>query len=626
MSTTSHYTIRYERDWTWLEFPNWDVHTYDPLTKDTQNAVKEAIKQYCQMRWSRGNKQWYAKAVIPEEKIRRVIEDAREIAMDDSYEFSESNAFDYIPANLNVPNLYGQQSAEDPIVHVKLFGGGSFTWLITEYDPKEDRAFGFCCLDEPNFAELGYVSIAELRELRFPPLGSRVERDIWWKACPLSEAKSREWPDYFGEDAEEPFQSKFYEERAMIAHVTDDNISEAFQKTSQRYRMLQTDEQFVLPLMGVLNILYRDHFTKEQAVALTESAEMHLVNRIMERAEATRWEINRLGPTWNQWQLVSNRKPIDEPLRATRIKAGESIYSDAIVENSEASATAAIVENSEERLEVWKLATDQVYTTLFEFLDQQNDPANEIDALDFAIRVRDKYHVVNDDRGWRTLDVATPFLKKHGWILETYESARPEDWKYLYRAAAPPVDDYQDIQWAQGLTVFAPVVVPDKEDHTLIMLQMIGPAESVKANWAALMSSGAVRYVNSCQIALAGMMDHIGLNIKLPCGHMESWLIHKQASFTEMSPEKGLFYVTSFSAAGDGPPKDMFFAMLDKLLAIPMLADWTDYLWREGEIKDLIIMIEPTHCRGSHAWKVKLDYEVWDTIIKGGVSSGQIKF
>jgi hypothetical protein len=429
MSTTSHYTIRYDRDWTWLEFPNWDVHTYDPLTKDTQNAVKEAIKQYCQMRWSRGNKQWYAKAVIPEEKIRRVIEDAREMAM-----------------------------------------------------------------------------------------------------------------------------------------------------------------------------------------AITDDIEMHLVNRIIERAEATGWEVKHLGPTWNQWQLVTNRKPVDEPLRATRIKAGESIYSDVIVETSEASAatTAATAETGEESLEVWKLATDQVYTTLFEFLDQQDDPArNEIDALDFATQVRDKYHVVNDDRGW---------------VLETYESARPEDWKYLYRAAAPPVDDYQDIQWAQGLTVFAPVVVPDKEDHTLIMLQMIGPAESVKANWAALMSSGAVRYVNSCQIALVGMKDHIGLNIKLPCGHMESWLIHKQASFTEMSPEKGLFYVTSFSAEGDGPPKDMFFAMLDKLLAIPMLADWTDYLWREGEIKDLIVMIEPTHCRGSHAWKVKLDYEIWDTIIKGGVSSGQIKF
>lgn len=645
MSTTSHYLITYERDWTWLEFPNWDAQTYDHLTRHTQNAVIDAIKQYCQMRWARGKKMWYAKAHIPEQKLRRVIEDAREMAMDDAYDRSESNAFDYIPKSLNVPRLYGQEKVDDPIVYVKLFGGGAFTWLITEYDPEEERAFGFCCQDDPVFAELGYVSIAELRELTFPPLGSRVERDIWWKPCPLSEAKATEWPSYFGADEEEqPYSdTKFYKEYALSKHVTDDHISQAFYQTTQRYRMLQTETQFVIPIMGVLNILYRDHFTREQAVAFTETAEMHLVNRIIERAEATGWEVKRgiSGETWNTWQLVSDRLPADEPMKATRIKAGQSLYGfegegrSALIpvhtnQNGDASATAATAENSEEpqqRREVWHLTAEEVYTMLNEYLEA--DPAAKhegIISLNFAISLRDKHNVINDDRGWRTLDVATLHLKKRGWRLETNESSKPEDWIYLDSTAIPPVDGYQTIRWADGLVVFAPVVVPDDDNETLIMLQTIGPAESVKANWAALMNSGAVRYVNSVRIALTGMKDHVAMEIKLPSGYMESWLIHKQASFTEMSPEKGLFYVTSFSADSDGPPKAMFFAMLDKLLAIPMLADWTDYLWKQGEIKSLIAMINPKHCRGSHAWKVLLDYEVWDTVVQGGLQDGHISF
>ena len=63
---------------------------------------------------------------------------------------------------------------------------GGATWLITEMDEDGDTLFGLCDLGL-GIAELGYVSLRELRALR-GKLGLPVERDKWFKADkPLSE-------------------------------------------------------------------------------------------------------------------------------------------------------------------------------------------------------------------------------------------------------------------------------------------------------------------------------------------------------------------------------------------------------------------------------------------------------
>jgi len=71
---------------------------------------------------------------------------------------------------------------------VKLFGGGSFTWLLSEIDPQcPDLAFGLCDLGMGS-PELGSVSLSELASLKFPPFGFPVELDENFKGeKPLSE-------------------------------------------------------------------------------------------------------------------------------------------------------------------------------------------------------------------------------------------------------------------------------------------------------------------------------------------------------------------------------------------------------------------------------------------------------
>ena len=61
-----------------------------------------------------------------------------------------------------VPELYAQEEASDPLVYVSVKIGSAF-WLITEYDPKKKIAFGYAELFQGG-GELGYIHIPEIEE------------------------------------------------------------------------------------------------------------------------------------------------------------------------------------------------------------------------------------------------------------------------------------------------------------------------------------------------------------------------------------------------------------------------------------------------------------------------------
>lgn len=67
----------------------------------------------------------------------------------------------------DIPALYEQEDlSSEAIVHLKVnipFTG--YTWLLTEYSPTEKIFFGFACLNDPEMAELGYISEFEFYEL-----------------------------------------------------------------------------------------------------------------------------------------------------------------------------------------------------------------------------------------------------------------------------------------------------------------------------------------------------------------------------------------------------------------------------------------------------------------------------
>ena len=84
----------------------------------------------------------------------------------------------------NLPDLYAQDGAGlDAVAWVKWFTPDSNrTWYVSEYDGA-DLCFGLAI---GHAAELGYFSMAEVAALR-GPMGLLVERDHYFKPCPLRE-------------------------------------------------------------------------------------------------------------------------------------------------------------------------------------------------------------------------------------------------------------------------------------------------------------------------------------------------------------------------------------------------------------------------------------------------------
>ena len=86
-----------------------------------------------------------------------------------------------------LPPLYSQDGEKDPVIYAKFFTPDSnWTWYVTEGSEEdgEFRFFGYVIGFEK---EWGYFLLSELQEAR-GPWGLSIERDLYFKARPLSEA------------------------------------------------------------------------------------------------------------------------------------------------------------------------------------------------------------------------------------------------------------------------------------------------------------------------------------------------------------------------------------------------------------------------------------------------------
>jgi hypothetical protein len=81
-----------------------------------------------------------------------------------------------------------QEDVSDPVIVAKFFNPcGSQTWYAISYDETSNCCFGYVTGMFED--ELGYFSINELESLLVPPFGMRIEQDLFFKSCRLSEIK-----------------------------------------------------------------------------------------------------------------------------------------------------------------------------------------------------------------------------------------------------------------------------------------------------------------------------------------------------------------------------------------------------------------------------------------------------
>lgn len=92
-----------------------------------------------------------------------------------------------------MPQTYGQDGVEDPVAHLKYFGG-PVTAYITEKDMggmaqwtpgvNQIQAYGRVCI-LPGYPEFGFVNVQELIE-------AEIELDLHFEPTPISQIKAKE--------------------------------------------------------------------------------------------------------------------------------------------------------------------------------------------------------------------------------------------------------------------------------------------------------------------------------------------------------------------------------------------------------------------------------------------------
>ena len=183
-------------------------------------------------------------------------------------------------------------------------------------------------------------------------------------------------------------------------------------------------------------------------------------------------------------------------------------------------------------------------------------------------------------------------------------------------------DPTRKLSLAQGLAVLTPALAIYDVDETLIYLEMVGAKQSVKANWAALMGGGKVHWLGRKRIRLDRMKEHVKIQATLPCGWANQILIHKQASLKEMNPEQPFYLLDD----GTQPIPPLFYPMLNKALALPLLPDWAGYLWKNGRQRNLVTLLDEGEGQGYAAWRVLPAAEEWQNILEAGLQRNQIQF
>ena len=183
-------------------------------------------------------------------------------------------------------------------------------------------------------------------------------------------------------------------------------------------------------------------------------------------------------------------------------------------------------------------------------------------------------------------------------------------------------DPDKTLSLAQGLAVYTPALAIDDVDGTLVYLEMVGAKQSVKANWAALVGGGKVHWLGRKRIRLDGMKEHVKIQATLPCGWANHILIHKQASLKEMNPEQPFYLLDD----GTQPIPPLFYPMLNKCLALPLLPAWAEYLWENGRAQELITLLDEGEGQGYAAWRVLPTSKEWQSVVECGLQSQKISF
>jgi hypothetical protein len=89
-----------------------------------------------------------------------------------------------------------------------------------------------------------------------------------------------------------------------------------------------------------------------------------------------------------------------------------------------------------------------------------------------------------------------------------------------------------------------------------------------------------------------------------------------------MNPEQPFYLLDD----GTRPIPPLFYVMLNKALALPLLESWSAYLWENGRERDLISLLNDGAGQGYAAWRVLPTPDMWQEVISNGLRLQQLAF
>jgi hypothetical protein len=75
-----------------------------------------------------------------------------------------------------------------------------------------------------------------------------------------------------------------------------------------------------------------------------------------------------------------------------------------------------------------------------------------------------------------------------------------------------------------------------------------------------------------------------------------------------------------------GPIPTLFYPLLNKCLALPLLASWSEYLWENGRTRNLITLLDKGKGQGYAAWRVLPATKEWQGVVQEGLACATISF
>lgn len=181
---------------------------------------------------------------------------------------------------------------------------------------------------------------------------------------------------------------------------------------------------------------------------------------------------------------------------------------------------------------------------------------------------------------------------------------------------------------ASGFTVHMINGVSDDQSNDLVLLNMAGPKQAVRATWAELMKNNGYRWIPE----LGGRQEIsknalVTIKTELPSGWVNWAMLNKQASTGHANIEGGSMYVikTDLDDPSNFVPPAHFLPLFVKCVPFPVLPEWATFIWNEGFSDDRIVRLR--NCSNISAFRVVNNLNYWkEDVIGPGIRQGAITF